>query len=503
MELAKLPINIAYAKTAELCRGRVLLLGYPDALPSLPFLIAVHALPVCVLTEDASKIKDVQNLQELKLLENYCRFIPDGGNWRCEPSFDTVVLTNPSAFGLSLRDLLTMAFKISNPDGRIVLAFPPSEAKDTIAKHLEAFLSGHNLKITWREDSPKGWLLGHIDKAHRPGRITPPQKLPLSQCPEKVTVIIPTYNRAGWLVQAIESLLNQTYSNIEIIVVDHGSTDDTRDVLEHYRHEIRAIYVENTPESPKGPSPAINAGLEAATGKYICRLDDDDLFLPLKVELQVKAFREAPEDVGLVHSQFFLIDETKYLSYVPRAYFGRTETRLYLLSANRLTQPTVMVKRECHEKVGFYDESISIVEDYDMWVRILRYYDLRYIPLPLAKYRIHGSNSSSSHNGRYLAEGLQSLHRKLLRLDLLSEFFQDLEELRHPEERKLLLARAFTSRGEGALRWGLREEALEEFRRAEELYPGILHLYREKWARWPSLWKGLDIYSVKLRRDVH
>jgi len=92
---------------------------------------------------------------------------------------------------------------------------------------------------------------------------------------DKVSVIIPTYNRPRWLPETIESVLNQTYPYMEIIVVNDGSTDNTEGVLEPYMDRIEYIYKENG-----GPGSAANAGIMAATSEYIARLDDDDLFLP-------------------------------------------------------------------------------------------------------------------------------------------------------------------------------------------------------------------------------
>ena len=114
----------------------------------------------------------------------------------------------------------------------------------------------------------------------------------------RVSVIIPTYNRAGYLCESIESVLTQTYTDYEIIVVDDGSTDDTEEVLQLWIADgtIHYVWQEN-----RGESAARNHGIELAIGEYIAFLDSDDLFMPTKLEEQVAYLDNHPE-VGMAHS---------------------------------------------------------------------------------------------------------------------------------------------------------------------------------------------------------
>jgi glycosyltransferase involved in cell wall biosynthesis len=205
----------------------------------------------------------------------------------------------------------------------------------------------------------------------------------------KVSVIIPTYNRPKWLPEAIDSVLNQTYHDIEIIVVNDGSTDDTEKVLEPYMDKIRYIYKENGGPSP---SSAVNAGIAAAKGEYIARLDDDDLFLPEKTELQVKMFEENP-DLGLVTSHHYVIDADGKILYLKEVEDFPEHGIFYrMLQYCLFAQPTVMVRKECYDRVGLY--RYILAEDYDMWLRISRFYPAGVVNKPLAMYRRHGSNIS-------------------------------------------------------------------------------------------------------------
>jgi glycosyltransferase involved in cell wall biosynthesis len=209
---------------------------------------------------------------------------------------------------------------------------------------------------------------------------------------EKVSVIIPTYNRAKWLLEAVESVLNQTYIDIEIVVVNDGSTDDTESALKPYMNNIVYIYKENG-----GPGTAVNAGLKASTGNYIARLDDDDMFMPEKIELQVEMLQDNPE-LGIVASDHYIIDENSEIldiKIVPD--FSKHGAFLTMLQRSLFPQPTVTVRRECHDHVGLYKNTYA--QDYDMWLRIARRYPVGVIHKPLAMYRVHSYNRSSTSKG--------------------------------------------------------------------------------------------------------
>lgn len=201
-----------------------------------------------------------------------------------------------------------------------------------------------------------------------------------------VSVIIPTYNRSQFVTEAIESVLAQTYPHIELIIVNDGSTDDTKERLLPYMDRIVYIEKENG-----GISSAVNAGLKVANGKYIARLDDDDLFMPEKTEKQLKMFEENPE-AGLVTCAYFITDEVgRPISVKNMPNYSRYTTFLSLLLREWAMFPsTVMVPRRIHDQVGFYRNVFA--EDLDMFLRIARFFDIRVINQPLAKYRRHTEN---------------------------------------------------------------------------------------------------------------
>lgn len=194
----------------------------------------------------------------------------------------------------------------------------------------------------------------------------------------EISVIIPTYNRLEVLPRAIESVLNQTYRNFELIVVDDGSTDGTR---QRYEDDPRIIYLlrENG-----GVSAARNSGIEIATGTYIAFLDSDDEWLPRKLEYQIALFKGAPE-LGFVHTEEIWIRDGVRVNQMKkhRKYGGWLYQRSLPLCV--ISPSTVMMLKEIFERHGGFDEEYVAGEDYDLWLRITPYYEGGFIEEPLIK----------------------------------------------------------------------------------------------------------------------
>ncbi len=215
-----------------------------------------------------------------------------------------------------------------------------------------------------------------------------------------VSVIIPTYNSAAYIAEAVESVLAQTYPNIEIIVVDDGSTDDTATVIAPYRSSV--IYIN---QANRGVSAARNIGMRQARGQLIAFLDADDIWMPGKLERQVK-FLARHKNVGLVFGDAELFDVK---GTVTSSFLRRNESpmRLYtaevvledtfkaLLVYNFICTCTVVITRACMEQVGGFDESLQSVEDRDLWLRIAGCFSIGCIPELMSRKRVHGHNLSS------------------------------------------------------------------------------------------------------------
>lgn len=199
-----------------------------------------------------------------------------------------------------------------------------------------------------------------------------------------VSVVIPTYNRAHCICDTVDSVLAQTFADLEVIVVDDGSTDNTREVLEErYGDRIVYIYQDNQERSA-----ARNTGIRHSKGECVAFLDSDDIWLPDKLQAQMEVANRYPE-VGLLYGRVFPIDsrgqwhlrETE-MSGWGKAIPGRMFDRLIMLPV--IPTPTVIVRRTCLDRVGFFDESFSSFADWDLWLRVCLHYDVAFVPQALA-----------------------------------------------------------------------------------------------------------------------
>jgi len=205
----------------------------------------------------------------------------------------------------------------------------------------------------------------------------------------KVSVIIPCYNQGKFLAEAIRSVMEQDYPDKEIIVVNDGSIDNTREVASAFKDTI--VYVE---QPNKGAAAARNVGISVSCGKYIAFLDADDICLPGRLNKEAAILDQRPE-VGLVASDAYLMDEMGNFLGLKSALSGsprnpqdfRWETVEYCA-----TTSTVMVRRECFDIAGYFDESLRGGEDWLAWVKIAHDFAMVYLNEPTGGYRVHTHN---------------------------------------------------------------------------------------------------------------
>ncbi len=205
-----------------------------------------------------------------------------------------------------------------------------------------------------------------------------------------VSVIIPTYNRENLISETIQSVLDQTFSNFELIIIDDGSTDGTKEVVNSFSDDrIRYIYQSNC-----GRSYARNHALNIACGRYITFLDSDDLYLPDKLQLQV-VFLDMHPKFGMVYTSAYCMNEAGTL--LSDSYKATVSGQIYKDIAFyvpvTITLPTVMVRREVFDKVGGFDVKMDRFEDTDMWRRISREFLVGAIPHFTCKLRTHSGNA--------------------------------------------------------------------------------------------------------------
>jgi len=252
----------------------------------------------------------------------------------------------------------------------------------------------------------------------------------------KVSVIIPTYNTAKYINFAINSILNQTYNDYEIIVVDDGSTDNTKEVLKRYWGKIRYFYQQN-----QGVSYARNLAIKHAKGRYIALLDSDDEWLPDRLSEGVTILDNRKE-VGLVHSDYTVITEDGNIfqkydinKKIILKYASGDISKYILFGKIHINCLTVIFRKSCIEMVGNFDKNLSKLgaEDRDLWYRISRAYKIYYINKPLALCRARRNSLSSNTKNMMKARcyminkyyplkgGLNMMRRKLFSALYLSE----------------------------------------------------------------------------------
>ncbi|WP_036484352.1 glycosyltransferase [Myxosarcina sp. GI1] len=209
----------------------------------------------------------------------------------------------------------------------------------------------------------------------------------------KVSVLVPAYNAMKFLPETITSILNQTYQDFEIIIVNDGSSD----CIETWVKQLSDERIQLVSQSNQGLASARNKGLIEARGEYIAFIDADDLWLPTKLEKQVQIL-DNNQDTGLVYTWIALIDEHSKPQGKLRKNYAQGNVWLELTTHNIVECGSVaLVRRECFEKVGLFDIDLpfSCSEDWDMWLRIAADYKFGLVKEPLVYYRCHSNNLSS------------------------------------------------------------------------------------------------------------
>ena len=233
----------------------------------------------------------------------------------------------------------------------------------------------------------------------------------------KVSVIIHTYNREDYISETIESVLAQTYKDFEIIVIDDGSTDNTKKKLERFNSKIKIIEQKNSERAVSR-----NNGIKAASGKYISILDSDDLWAENKLDEQVKIL-DSMQDVILVYGQCERINEKnqkiKSAKRQKEGYSGNVFKELLL--RNFIVSPTPVFKREFFEKTSGFETRYIPYEDWEFWLRLSLLGKFYFINKPLAFYRIHPEQSVKSAKAEKIEEVTTSLLKDSFKLTDISD----------------------------------------------------------------------------------
>lgn len=279
-----------------------------------------------------------------------------------------------------------------------------------------------------------------------------------------ISVIIPTHNREKFIGAAIQSVFNQTWQDLEIIVVDDGSVDNTKDLIQAY-HSEKITYVHL---KQGGPGWARNNGISRAKGDMVAFLDSDDIWEPNKLELQMEVMAGDPQ-VKMALANFKFIDPVDNIlnesGVDPDYSYDGQFLRDYLDGRLPVYTSTVMVKRDVFDKVGSFDEQHMIAEDLDLWIKIAAHFKVGYVHKPLTHIRKHSGNiSGASRKKTYFAATVMiERNRENIRTAGLS-----------PEK---YLARFYNLAGNEARKEKDRKDAISYFKKAISAYPSDIAGY--------------------------
>lgn len=249
-----------------------------------------------------------------------------------------------------------------------------------------------------------------------------------------VTIVTPSYNQGAFIEKTIVSVLNQSYNNIEYMVIDGCSNDDTLNILEKYKDKIKFVY-----ERDNGQSDAINKGFRIASGEIVGWINSDDLLESNCVELIVNEFLEN-DNLGLVYGNYINIDKDGFkLNKIKNENIS-----LYrLLNVDSgLSQPGSFYRRSFVQQVGFLDENLKYVMDYELWIKLLKISSIKYLDETLAYFRLHDQSKTVSQNDKFAIEiervlnkyngSVYALPSKYLKENYYNQWFLKMKKLIEP-----------------------------------------------------------------------
>ncbi len=311
-----------------------------------------------------------------------------------------------------------------------------------------------------------------------------------------MSMIVLCYNQARFVVETLESVKAQTYKNTQLIILDDCSTDDSVAIIERWIREngIECTFIPH--EKNCGICKSLNQALALANGKYISMVASDDIWLPDKIERQVEIMEAQPQNVGVLYSDVFQLDEHGVLTkglFMERNWDFRGLPQGNVLGA--LTHgwvppaPSTLVRRECYTVVGLYDENLPW-EDWDFWMRVARRFSFVYSAAPSARYRVHSASITNSNPARMRKEliaiglkqfrigGLTASQESTL-VDTMLYCAAVLYELRDPQAGEFLsrIGRATGRREAWCIYHSLRLRAAPTVRRVREKVRWLLRNY--------------------------
>lgn len=229
-----------------------------------------------------------------------------------------------------------------------------------------------------------------------------------------VSVVLSVYNGQDYLRPALDSLINQTLADREIVVVDDGSSDGSAEILASYGNQLRIHRQAN-----QGQTRALNTGLRLARGKYIARMDQDDVADPERLQKQVE-FLEAHPEVGLLGTAYHEMDATGQFFRTVRPPTDDKPLRTTIVKYNPFMHSAVMFRRDLLEQAGYYDESEQYrhFQDLDLWIRLAQHSQIASLPEPLMCRRVHLASASAARDNARLRNDIELRKRAIRAFNL-------------------------------------------------------------------------------------
>ena len=252
----------------------------------------------------------------------------------------------------------------------------------------------------------------------------------------KISVVLPVYNGARYLREAIESILNQTFSDFEFIIIDDGSTDDTPKIFDAY-NDVRIIRVGN--ERHVGLVASLNYGLEIARGEFIARMDSDDVSYPERFERQIR-FLEENSSVGVLGTNVAITGSRGKRMSVLKEPPTHELIHWKMLFSTAVIHPAVMMRREIVVREGGYNPAFIGIEDTELWTRLIIKTKFANLQEILLDYRLHSKSISSTRNEKQHRQGImlrQRLCENIMKRrapEIVAEWFSNPNIVLAPEQ---------------------------------------------------------------------
>jgi glycosyltransferase involved in cell wall biosynthesis len=213
-----------------------------------------------------------------------------------------------------------------------------------------------------------------------------------------VSIIMASYNAEEFILQAVESILNQSYKHFELIIIDDGSTDNTSNIIEPFRNDSRIKYIF---QKNAGQTIAKNRGISESSGNFIAFCDADDYWHPNKLDIQLAMFLENPK-IGVVYSDIQAVDQQGLNIKVGQLLDGKSGNILNdLLFDNFIPFGSAMIRKQCLDEHGAFNEQYRMGIDWDLWLRISTSWEFGFTPQKLYFYREWAGQMSRNYKGRY------------------------------------------------------------------------------------------------------